>query len=972
MRRCLPIDPPPGKLHVALCIGVAVAAGVSGLALNAAHVSHLENLWLGRALTLPVAVALGPLFGVVAAAVGALSILDADPWLAVLFVAEALLLGVATRRHHTSMAARTLLFTLLALSVAVFPEIHGLPALALTTVPLSIQRVLVLIVAPVASDFLSVGLARLTIRLGLASASPPRPPLRDQILHASILVAALPLLVVNVISGEIISSRHQEEVTARLTDTALTLSDRFSSYLEGNVAGVQALAASIRGNDAGRADEILREFAVTFPAFRSMGTTDATGVVVNRVSDVPTPKGLSLGNRAFFHETIASRRTTISDVTWSALRGDSIVFIGVPIVARGGQVAGVAYGLLDLDAFADFVRPYLDSPNSAVVLLDRSNRVIFTSQDAGYRRGEDLTNSPMVHGADDTPLGSSGSKAAGASGVYPYHQTSTPGGQGHSSDTVQLASRGVVPGTGWTVYVQQPQSLLAAEMPAYFMVTMGFLLLAIGGSMVAARQFAAAVTTPLEGLVGVVSRISVESVDAITVPANAPMEVSALADGVSRMQDRLRDSYRQLQQARDEGEWANQKLETLTATLEATVAKRTADLANTTQFLENVLTALPGALFVADQQGTVLLCNDTAAVLTGRPVVDITGLPLSAVLDTRSAAESPAVRTEQNLITAGGDRIPVLVSVATLKNPDHTGSAGAIHIALDVRDRKRLELELQHAQKLESVGRLAAGVAHEINTPAQFVSDSVQFLKEGLTDLFALVGKYRSLHAAVLRGAVTTDLAADVVQAERDADLDYLIQNVPGAIERSIDGLSRVTTIVKSMKEFAHPDRKEMTLVDLNQGIQSTLVIARNEYKYVADVETDLGLLPPVRCHAGDINQVVLNVVINAAHAIADVVGDGEGRGRIVVQTRHEGDSVVIRITDTGGGIPEGIRQRVFDPFFTTKGVGKGTGQGLAIGRAIIDRHEGQFVFDTVVGQGTTFTVRLPIDGPRAASEAAA
>jgi signal transduction histidine kinase len=194
---------------------------------------------------------------------------------------------------------------------------------------------------------------------------------------------------------------------------------------------------------------------------------------------------------------------------------------------------------------------------------------------------------------------------------------------------------------------------------------------------------------------------------------------------------------------------------------------------------------------------------------------------------------------------------------------------------------------------------------------------------------------------------------------------------VPGAIDRSIDGLGRVTAIVKSMKDFAHPDRKEMVAVDLNQGIRSTLIIARNEYKYVADVEAHYGHLPPVLCHGGDINQVVLNIIVNAAHAIGDVVAGTSYRGRIGIETCREGEWAVIRISDTGGGIPESIRSLIFDPFFTTKGVGKGTGQGLAIARTIVaDRHQGQVSFETEPGHGTTFTIKLPIDGPR--SEAAA
>jgi signal transduction histidine kinase len=210
-------------------------------------------------------------------------------------------------------------------------------------------------------------------------------------------------------------------------------------------------------------------------------------------------------------------------------------------------------------------------------------------------------------------------------------------------------------------------------------------------------------------------------------------------------------------------------------------------------------------------------------------------------------------------------------------------------------------------------------------------------------------------------------MSDEIVAAEETADLTYLITSAPAAIERSMEGLRRIADIVRSMKEFAHPDQKEMTPIDLNQAFMSTLTIASNEYKYVADVETALGALPPVTCHAGEMNQVFLNILVNAAHAIADVVKGSERRGRITVASRREGDDVVVSISDTGGGIPEPIRDRIFDPFFTTKEVGKGTGQGLAIARSVVvDKHGGEIAVQTELGQGTTFLIRLPVEGKAA------
>jgi PAS domain S-box-containing protein len=283
-------------------------------------------------------------------------------------------------------------------------------------------------------------------------------------------------------------------------------------------------------------------------------------------------------------------------------------------------------------------------------------------------------------------------------------------------------------------------------------------------------------------------------------------------------------------------------------------------------------------------------------------------------------------------------------------------------LMLDITQQRKLESDLQQAQKLESVGRLASGVAHEINTPVQFITDNVHFLRDSTIELAAFIEALRASNQAVLDGAPSLQAASAAAATEAQVDLPYLLDDMPKAFQGCIEGLKRVATIVRSMKEFAHPDSTEKSGIDLNRAIQSTLVIASNEYKYVAEMETHFGEIPTVMCHAGEVNQAVLNIIVNAAHAIGDVVKDTHGRGKITVTTRQEDDSVIISIADTGGGIPEHIRARIFDPFFTTKEVGKGTGQGLAIARSVlVDKHDGDLTVETEVGVGTTFHLRLPI-----------
>jgi signal transduction histidine kinase len=284
----------------------------------------------------------------------------------------------------------------------------------------------------------------------------------------------------------------------------------------------------------------------------------------------------------------------------------------------------------------------------------------------------------------------------------------------------------------------------------------------------------------------------------------------------------------------------------------------------------------------------------------------------------------------------------------------------------EVADRERMEIELRLAQKLESVGQLAAGIAHEINTPVQYVSDSLHFLKGACEDYRRLLERcrigLRNAHSMPDVEALRVTLAEE----EEAADLAFLDEQVPKAFDRVFDGTSRVASIVRAVKEFAHHDSGAMAPADVNRAMVSTLTVSRSEYKGVAVLETDFGTLPPVRCLIGDLNQVFLNLIVNATHAIADRARPvGDSLGTIRVATRVDGEEVVISVSDSGCGIPETIRDRVFDPFFTTKEVGRGTGQGLALSRSIVvERHGGSLTFETEVGRGTTFFVRLPIDGP--------
>jgi len=284
-------------------------------------------------------------------------------------------------------------------------------------------------------------------------------------------------------------------------------------------------------------------------------------------------------------------------------------------------------------------------------------------------------------------------------------------------------------------------------------------------------------------------------------------------------------------------------------------------------------------------------------------------------------------------------------------------------IARDITGRDVAEMELRQEQKLESVGRLASGIAHEINTPIQFVGDNVRFLEDSFGELQSVLKKFQQLCKSTNEPRSGPDFGMELDRIAAASDTDYLLKEIPKAIGQTLDGVERVVTIVRAMKEFAHPESKGMAPADLNKALSNTLTVARNELKYVAEVETDFGELPAVVCNVSDMNQVFLNLLVNAAHAIADVVKDSGKKGKIRVSTSLKDSAAVIAISDTGTGIPEGIRDRIFDPFFTTKEVGRGTGQGLAIARSVVDRHKGTLTFDTEAGKGTCFYVRLPLAG---------
>lgn len=377
--------------------------------------------------------------------------------------------------------------------------------------------------------------------------------------------------------------------------------------------------------------------------------------------------------------------------------------------------------------------------------------------------------------------------------------------------------------------------------------------------------------------------------------------------------------------------------------------------------LQKLYQALPSAMLVVNSDGEIVQCNRSATEMLGlseEALLCSTASDICEKVDKIVKLQmniKGAYQEEQEWKNSNGSYFPVLVSASVLDDTD-VFDCSYVFIASDLRERKQMELELRHSQKLESIGQLAAGVAHEINTPMQYIGDNVYFIQDSIQDLLGYVKKFGSDSEDNFESA--EERKRIISEYEEEIDLPYLTDRLPTAAERTLHGVERVSKIVSAMKAFSHPSH-EKAQADLNAAIDTTLTVAKSEYKYVAEIKKDYEDLPMITCNVGDINQVILNLVVNASHAIADK--KDKGLGLIEIKTYKKGDNVVISIKDSGNGIPDNVKDRIFEPFFTTKEVGKGTGQGLALAYVVIvEKHKGQIYFESTVGEGTVFYIELP------------
>lgn len=380
-----------------------------------------------------------------------------------------------------------------------------------------------------------------------------------------------------------------------------------------------------------------------------------------------------------------------------------------------------------------------------------------------------------------------------------------------------------------------------------------------------------------------------------------------------------------------------------------------------------VLAAGDDSIITMSPDGRITDWNVAAEQLYGCSREEVLGQQLDVLVTTGDAGVREALasvlaghKTTVETVHVGSDGSMKHTSVTLSAIVDAEGQViGIAGVARDVTDYKVREAELHQESKLESLGRLSAGLAHEINTPIQYVGDNARFLEEAYQELIRVVEVYRGLlDTANPIGWV--ERQERVREAEAGIDFDYLEKEIPSAVEQTLEGIERVSRIVRAMKTFSHPGHQEQVPADLNEALEATVTVTRHQVSDVADLTVELADLPPVLCNIADLNQVFLNLIVNAADAIEET----GRRGAIAVTTAVDGDDAIVRISDTGGGIPDDVRAKIFDPFFTTKDVGRGSGQGLPLARGVVQEgHGGALTLESVLGQGTVFTVRLPIDG---------
>ncbi len=667
---------------------------------------------------------------------------------------------------------------------------------------------------------------------------------------------------------------------------------------------------------------------------------DKTGKVASSTNEVLVGEDLSYVEEFKQLVNESHRNFFVGQPYYSSYLEKTCIFISALIAPKvDGKTTGIISVAFDITALNEVTSNRVGMGKSGEIYLVNRDKLMLT-------RSRFLDNEPLKLAVDTEPVRKIIENGEETAGIYSDYRGVTV-----------VGASAYMPEYDWILLVEMDKAEVFAPVKR-----LGFIAWIVGVIGVVTVTgvgiiLAISASRPIINLKNATEIFSSGNLD-YRVKVTRKDEIGDLASSFNSMAEKLQEEIIERKQAEDEVKKAHAKDRQL-------------------------ITAIPSILVYIDGDDRVIEWNKTAEHVFEIASADVVGRPFSGcgiqwdsngiieqILGCRNRMQP--TRIDDVRFKNSNGKICFLGITVNPVEEDNGRPPTLLVLGIDITERKILESQLIQSQKLESIGQLAAGIAHEINTPTQYVGDNTRFLQDAFNDLCKLINRYTDMLKACKNGGVTDVLIREVEAMEKEADVEYLTEEIPRAIQQSLEGVERVTKIVRAMKEFSHPGTNEKAYLDINKAIESTITVARNEWKYVAEMATSFDTsLPLVSCLPDEFNQVILNVIINAAHAISDVApprshaergNENAGKGAITISTHRDGNWAEVRIQDTGTGIPEAIRSKIFDPFFTTKEVGKGTGQGLAIAHDIVvKKHDGTITFETEMGKGTTFIIRLPI-----------